>query len=142
MSIGNLHALVRTQIPSVNPDTQVMWLQSTDNAVDDAGKSTPAYAAATTVGANIQPVSGSDIRKYEFLQSQGIFRTVYLFGNKQGLVRLQAKGGDLLQFAPVQGEAVCTWLVKQVPETWDYNLGWCRVIVSMQLDPNNPQAQV
>jgi len=41
----------------------------------------------------------------------------------------------VLQFPRVPGGTVYTWLIKKVAETW--NTGWCRVIVTMQTDPNN-----
>lgn len=142
MSIGNLHNIVRGAINAVSPDQLIPWLVSTGSTVAAGGKATPTYAAPVTVGAQIQPVRGGDLRKYAFLQGQGIFRAVYLFGNVQGIVRVDAKGGDLLQFPIVPEDTnVRTWLVRAVDETWGFNGGWCRVIVSQQLDPNNPQTQ-
>lgn len=140
----NLHGTVRGVIQSVNPDVAIQWLVSTGSTVNSAGKSTPNYAAAANIRGQVQPISGQDLRKYEFLQSQGVYRAVYLFGNVQGIVRVDAKGGDLLKFSQSQapGSPVQTWLVRQVDETWSSDAsggGWCRVIVSLQLDPNNPQ---
>lgn len=141
----NLHGTVRGAIGSVNPDVPVVWIVSTGPTVNNAGKATPTYAAPTSgLRGQVQAVSGQDLRKYAFLQQQGIYRSVYLYGNALGISRVDAKGGDLLKFPQSQapGTPVQTWLIRQVAETWTSDAsggGWCRVIVSLQLDPNNPQ---
>lgn len=145
MSIGNMHSLVRGAINSVNPDIAGQWLVSTGNTVDDAGKSVPGYAAAVPVKLQVQGVSGSDLRKYAFLQGQGVFRAVYMFANPDAINRVESKGSDLLQFPQYPKGVVRTWLVAKIDEPWtagNGDLAWCRVIVSVQLDPNNPVSQV
>lgn len=145
MSIGNLHGLVRGAINSVNPDIAVAWIVSTGATVDEAGKITPGYAAPVNLKAQVQAVSGADLRKYQFLQGQGVFRAVYMYANPDAINRLESKGGDLLQFPQYPTGPVRTWLVVKVDEPWtagNGSLAWCRVIVALQLDPNNPQAQV
>ena len=47
-------------------------------------------------------------------------------------------GGDLLLFPQRPGLAAQTWLIKEVAEVYNPDSGWCRVIVVLQLDPNNP----
>lgn len=144
MAIGNLHGLVRGAINSVNPDIAIVWLVSTGNTVDDAGKSTPSYAAPVNVKGQVQAVSGRDLRKYAFLQAQGVFRAVYMYANPDAINRVESKGGDLLKFQQYPKSVNRTWLVEKVDEPWtagNGNLAWCRVIVSLQLDPNNPVAQ-
>lgn len=144
MSIGNLHGLVRGAINSVNPDIDGQWLISTGNAVSASGKSTPSYAAAVPVKLQVQAVSGSDLRKYAFLQGQGVFRAVYMYANPDAINRVESKGGDLLQFPQYPKGVNRTWLVSKVDEPWtagNGGLSWCRVIVTLQLDPNNPQSQ-
>ena len=144
MSIGNLHGLVRGAINSVNPDIAGQWLVSTGNAVDDAGKSTPSYAAAVPVKLQVQAVTGQDLRKYAFLQAQGVYRAVYMYANPDAINRVESKGGDLLLFKQYPTGAVRTWLITKVDEPWtagNGNLAWSRVIVTLQLDPNNPVSQ-
>ena len=131
----NLHGLVRGVVGAVNPDTVVQWQASTGQTVATGGKQTATFAAAVPKKANIQPVSTGDIKKYEFLQSQGIYRAVYLFGVVGAIDRLRRFGGDLLQFPATKGDASRTWLVKAVDEQWP---DWCRVIVVGELDPYNP----
>ena len=140
----NLHGTVRGAITSVNPDIQVTWVASTGQSTSTAGKRTPGYATPVVLRAQVQAVTGQDLRKYNFLQGQGVYRAVYLFGNKQAIVKVNQQGGDLLKFPQSQapGTPVQTWLIRQVDETWTSDAsqlgGWCRVIVSLQTDPNNP----
>jgi hypothetical protein len=132
----NLHGTVRGAITSVNSDIPIQYLQSTGNTVGPSGKSTPGYAAAVTIMGQVQPVSGGQLRKYSFLQANGTYKSVHLYGDIEAIQRVSNGGGDLLQFPIVPGGPVYTWLVTKVDETW--NTGWCRVIVTLQLDPNNP----
>lgn len=133
----NLHGIVRGAITSVNSDIPIIYLQSTGNTVGVTGKQTPTYAAPVTIPGQVQPVSGAQLRKYAFLQAQGTYKSVYFYGDIEAIVRSMQRGGDLLQFAdPSTGNVSATWLVSKVDETW--KTGWCRVIVTLQLDPNNP----
>jgi hypothetical protein len=141
MGIGNLHGLVRGAINTVNPDISVQWLVSTGNTVAAGGKQTPTYATPVTLRAQVQAVSGSDLQKYNFLQAQGVYRAVYMYGAPDAINRVESKGGDLLKFPQYPGNTVRTWLIRQVDEPWtagNGGLSWSRVIVALQLDPNNP----
>lgn len=131
----NLHNVVRGAIPAVNDDQTVTYYASVAQSVATGGKQTPNYVDPYEVSAQIQPVSTDDIRKYAFLQMQGIYRSVYLYGQLNAIDRGAAQGGDLLQFPEIPGGPTRTWLVKQVAEQY---AGWCRVIVVLQLDPYNP----
>jgi hypothetical protein len=145
VTIGNLHSLVRDVINSVNPDIPVQWLVSTGNLIGPSGKSTPSYAIAVTVKAQVQALRGSDLRKYSFLQAQGVHRAVYMFANPDAINRVESKGGDLLVFGQYPNGTPKTWLVTAVDEPWtsgNGDLAWSRVIVTLQLDPNNPVSQV
>lgn len=135
----NLHGLVRGAISAINPDRLVQWLASTGNTVSDTGKQTPSYAAAAPLMGQIQPASTEMLRKYDYLQAQGKYYTVYFYGREQAINRVENKGGDLLQFSEIPGGTVRTWLIVQVPEQWP---DWCRVLCCLQLDPNNPVTQL
>lgn len=135
----NLHAIVRGAIGTVNGDITVQYRQST-GAAAVLGKLTPTYAADVPMQAQVQPVGGSDLRKYNFLNAQGTYKAVYMYGATDAIVRSMQKGGDILVFAdPESGNQVATWLVTKTDETWAPGVGWCRVIVTLQLDPDNPQ---
>lgn len=144
MSIGNLHGLVRGAINSVNPDIAGNWIISTGTVIAVGGKSNPTYAAPSPVKLQVQGVRGSDLRKYDFLQGNGIYRAVYMFSNPDAINRLVQKGADLLTFPQYPRGPVCTWLVSAIDEPWTSGngiLAWTRIIVTLQLDPNNPVSQ-
>lgn len=128
----NLHGIVRGAITTVNPDILAVWLQSTGRTSDAAGNQTPTYAAAATIPVQVQAMSAQSLRHLNGLNTQNILRSVYCYGNKQGVQRVAQKGGDLLQFPDVPnptGGTVRNWLVIQVIETWP---DWSHVIVEQQ----------
>ena len=96
------------------------------------GAQTPTYVD-TTVPMQIQALSGKDLKHAEFLNMQGVKRSVYLFGDVQGVVRPDVKGGDILQFPETRGGANRDFLVVVVFETWTPDTaGFCRVGVVLQ----------
>jgi len=130
----NLHAIVRGAIGSVNPDVSASLLVSTGSTVNAAGKRTPTYATGVTVRIQVQPTSGKDVERLAALNIQGIPRTVYMFGNTQGVQRVVAKGGDLLQFSAFKSESVTTWLVVLVDGPWNVEQGgWTKLLVVQQV---------
>jgi hypothetical protein len=129
----NLHGIVRGAIGTVNPDQAVTYRASTGYSTGADGTRTPTYAADVTVSAQVQALSGQDLKHTDFLNIQGVKRAVYLFGNTQGVVRPDVKGGDLLVFPQALGGTPQTWLVVVVLETWNPDrLGWCKVGVVLQ----------
>lgn len=131
----NLHGIVRPAINSVNPDKTALYLRSVGNTVNADFSQTPTYAPGVPVRVQIQPLDKEGLQHVEKLNMTGVFRTLFVFGNMQGIVRVQAKGGDLLKFAPFQGEAVQTWKVVEPDGPWDVNDGgWTKIIVVLQTD--------
>lgn len=132
----NLHAITRPAITAVNADTAATWLVSAAPTVNPDGSQTPNYAAAQSVTAQIQPPSGKLLAHAEFLNIQGTIRSVYMYGNPQSISRVDAKGGDLLQFPQYPGAPVDNWLVLIVEEQgWDLtDANWTRVGVVLQTD--------
>lgn len=131
----NLHGIVRPAINSVNPDRTALYLKSMGPTSNADFSQTPTYAAGVAVRVQIQPLDKEGLRHVEKLNMTGVFRTVFMFGNPQGVVRVQAKGGDLLQFRPFQGEAAQNWLVVEPAGPWNVeNGGWTKLIVVLQTD--------
>lgn len=132
----NLHSLVRGPINSVNPDKTALLLKSIGATVNADFSQTPGYAPGVAVRIQIQPLGKEELRHIEKLNLQGVFRTIYMYGNTQGIVRVLAQGGDLLQFAPFQGQAVQNWkVVGPVDGPWDVDSGgWTKFIVCLQTD--------
>ncbi len=132
----NLHGIVRGAINSVNADRPALYLKSTGNSINADFSQTPAYAPAVPVRVQIQPLGKEELRHIEKLNLQGVFRTVFMFGNTQGVVRVLAQGGDLLQFAPFQGQAAQNWkVVGPVDGPWNVEYGgWTKFLVQLQTD--------
>ena len=125
----NLHGTVRGAITSVNPDILASFQRSTGNTVGADFAQTPTYAAAVPVRIQSQALSGGMLRHSEFLNLQGVLRSVYMYGNTQGIVRPTQQGGDLLTFKLVPGGPDFLWKVVTVVETWP---DWSLVIVCLQ----------
>jgi hypothetical protein len=129
----NLHDIVRGGVTTVNPDIPGILRQSTGFTVDPAtGRPVPAYTDYPNVPLQVQALSSKDLKHVNYLGIQGVRRSVYMYGNTQGINRPNAEGGDLLIFPEQPGAAPQTWLVAIVFETWP---DWCRVGVTLQTDP-------
>lgn len=131
----NLHGLVRGVITSVNPDVQVGYWKSNGYTQDATFKQVPSYAHSVQIPAQVQALSGKDLRHEALQNIQGVVRAVYLYGNVQGVVRADMKGGDMFGFAQVPGGTVQYWKVVAVLETWP---DWCKVAVTLQTDTAAP----
>lgn len=132
----NLHAITRGAIQAVNADTPAKWLVSTGSTGNPDGSKTPTYAAPQPVAAQVQPPSGETLKHAEFLNIQGTLRDVWMYGNPQAIVRVDAKGGDLLQFPQNVGAPIDNWLAFVVHENgWSLTDGsWSHVGVVLQVD--------
>lgn len=131
----NLHGIVRGPINYVNPDRTALYLKSIGATMNADFTQTPGYATGVGVRIQVQPLDKEELRHVDALNLEGVFRTVYMYGNTQGVVRVQAKGGDLLQFRTFQGEAVQNWKVIDVGGPWNVeNGGWTKVLVCLQTD--------
>lgn len=134
----NLHAIVTPAISAINPPMLGSVSISTGFTQNADFSRTPTYSTATGVSMQVQPLTSKQIEHVDALNLQGIFKSVYLNGRIDGLVRVAGKGGDLL-FLPTgySGQALDVWLVVEQAEAWDTD-GWCRAIVQLQ---NNPPVQ-
>jgi len=131
----NVHVAANNAIQVVNPDGLYTFYASTGNAINAAGKQVPSYAAGANVSMQIQAISARDLKHMEGLNIEGVVRSVHMYGNTQGVVRVTQKGGDLLYFPEVPGGTLRVWKVVKVVETWP---DWCHVIVNMQTDSAPP----
>lgn len=130
----NLHAIVRGAINTVNPDLAGFYYASNGYATNTAGARTPAYIK-TPMQLQVQALSGRDLKHEDFMNMQGVKRSVYMFGNTVGVDRPDVKGGDLLSFPQVSGGTPQLWLVVVVLESWSPDpASWCKVGVVLQTD--------
>lgn len=124
----NLRALANPFTQVVNANISIPWIQSTGYTTDINGKRTPTNTTKTLQG-QVQAMSATDLRHVDALSITGVMRSVYLYGNVQGIVRADQQGGDILQFPETPGGVMRNWLVTTVVETWST---WCHVIVTLQ----------
>lgn len=125
----NLHGIVRGAITTVNPDLLVPYYRSAGYGKDSTFAQTPQYAAPVNVPIQVQALTGRWLQHRDLLDIQGVLRSVHMYGNTQGIVRADKKGGDLLYFPQVPGGQSYFWKVAAVLETWP---DWCHLAVVMQ----------
>lgn len=130
----NLHGIVRGAITSVNPDISATLLRSNGYVTGADGKQVPVFLSFSGK-IQVQGVSAKDLEHTDYLNIQGVLRTVYLVGNWAGVVRADQKGGDIMKFPQVPGAAIQDWRVVSVKETWP---DWCSVIVWLQSTVTTP----
>lgn len=131
----NVRAAANAAIQAVNPDIFEPFYRSTGFTIDAAKKQVPTYAAGVNVSMQVQAVDARELRHLEGMNVQGVVRSVHMYGNTQGVVRVNQTGGDLLYFPEVPGGTRRVWKVVKVVETW---ADWCHVIVNMQTDAAPP----
>lgn len=130
----NLHTIVRGAINSVNPDISGTLYKSVGYTTNTAGVQTPNYVQ-TTVQIQVQASTGKDLQHPNFINVQGVKRSVYMFGNQQGVSRPDVIGGDMLAFPQTVGGTRQLWLVVAVLETWSPDAaGFCKLGVVLQQD--------
>lgn len=121
----NLHGIAGPIIAAVNPMILATIKYSDGYEPGPGLTQVPKYRVVPDVQAQVQPLSAGDLKHLEAQNIQGVQRSVYLYGDIQGVVRPAEKGGDLLIFG---GQV---WLVTVVFETWP---DWCKVGVTLQMD--------
>lgn len=77
--------------------------------------------------AQIQPLSGQDLRQIDGLNLQGDKKAIYISGDLSGIVRLTAKGGDLVTLPDSS-----VWLINNQAEPWSSTAGWTKGIMTLQ----------
>lgn len=120
----NLHGIVSGAIGTINPNVTVSIEVSTGTTMLDDGTRVPKYASPVAVLAQIQPLTGGDLRQLESLNLQGDFQGIYISGNIDGLVRADNKGGDKITFPDGR-----VYLVTTVLESWP---DWTKCAVTLQ----------
>jgi hypothetical protein len=131
-----LHAAVRSVIPAINPDVAGWWYRSSGSVQDPTTtRQVPTFQAPVSVQLQVQPPSAKDLRFAEFLQLQGVIRTVFMFSDPQGTVRVSQTGNDLLLFPQWAGTPNDTWLVARPDEGWNVDSGgWTKLFAVLQTD--------
>jgi len=120
----NLHGIVSNAIATVNPFRQVVISINTGSTTDASGKRQPTYADPQPAMGQIQALTQNDIFQLEGMNIQGVHSKMYIQGNISGLVRVDRKGGDIVQSSDGK-----MWLVSAVLEAWP---DWCAVALILQ----------
>lgn len=121
----NLHGIASAAIAAVNPMVLISVEVSTGSTTLDDGTRVPAFAKPVVVSAQIQPLTGGDLRQVEGLNLQGEFQGIYINGHIDGLVRSENKGGDRITLV----ESGNVYLVTMVLENWP---DWTKVVATLQ----------
>lgn len=135
MKMINVRGAANAVIQTVNPNIIGKWYKNTGYTVNASKKQVPTFAAGVDVPLQVQAVTAADLRHLENLNVEGVLRSVHMYGNAQGVVRVSSKGGDLLYFPEVPAGTLRIWKVVKVLETWP---DWCHVIVNLQTDTAPP----
>lgn len=123
----NLHGIAGPIVGAVNPNFPVSVQFSTGFAVDAAFKQVPSYSAPVTLLAQVQPITTRDLQQLEGINLGGVRWKCYLYGEVDGVVRPDMKGGDLITISSGRHQGV--WLVAQVMEQFP---DWCCAAIVQQ----------
>jgi len=133
----NVRLAANAAIQVVNPDIAGMFYRSTGFTLSPTTrKQVPTYDTNVVgIRIQVQAVDAANLRHLDSLNIEGVVRSVHMWGNTQGVVRVNQQGGDLLYFPEVQGQQPRIWKVVKVVETW---ADWSHVIVNLQTDTAPP----
>jgi len=131
----NLHLAVRQVIPAINPDIAGYWYVNKGFVTGPDGRQVASFRPAVSMQLQVQSPSSRDLRFAEFLQLQGVIRTVWMFSDPQGIVRVNQTGSDLLLFPQWDGSQNDAWLVARPDEGWNVDQGgWSKMLAVLQTD--------
>lgn len=126
----NVFGIANAAVQIVNRNIPATWRRSEGYTIDEAGLQIPQYID-TDVSVQSQAVSGDSLAFTNGLDIQGVMRSVYMYGNVQGVVRSDERGGDLLIFPQTPRDPAQVWKIVTVVETWP---DWAHVIAVLQTD--------
>ena len=86
-----------------------------------------AMTTSMTIIAQVQALSGGDLRHTDALNLQGSHRVLYANLDIRGIVRVTLRGGDLVILPDGS-----VWLVQQSVEPWYSSAGWVKALITRQ----------
>lgn len=119
----NLHRIVSGVVAAVNPQIVVVISANAGYTTNQDGSRAPAFNSFSAI-AQMQPLTGGDLKKIEGLNLNGTLRAFYFYGEVDPAIRNAIKGGDIIT-TPDGNE----WLVAQSLEQWP---DWCKVATVLQ----------
>lgn len=120
----NLHGIVSQVISAVNPREPVTIQFSTGSTTGADFSRQPAFSAPLAMLGQIQALTTPELRLLDQLNLQGAQRTIYLFGDVQGIIRVSQQGGDLITLADGS-----IWLTVTILEQWP---NWVKAAIKLQ----------
>jgi hypothetical protein len=126
----DLRSIANQVSDAVNPNLIVSVQASTGYTTGMGLRQVPTYAAPVTGPAQLQALDGSELKKLDGLNIQGVVRAIYLRGPLSAVIRPNGIGGDLVTIAaPAPAQYVGTWLVVKVLEAWPL---WTKCAIYLQ----------
>ena len=119
----NLHNVVRGAVTSINQDVTATLKINKGYTTAADGTRTPSFETYNNIEIQVQNLNNDALQHSSNLNSQTLQGTVFIPRTINGIVRRDAKGGDILIFNSK------TWIVTHVQESWE---GWSKAIVTMQ----------
>ncbi|RQR70525.1 MULTISPECIES: hypothetical protein [unclassified Burkholderia] len=123
----NLHGIAAPCVAAVNPWVTVSLQASSGYTTTPDGTRTPISADPVTMAAQVQSLTYKDLVQLDGLNIQGEQLALYLYGNWQGVLRPEIRGGDLVTLPDDS-----LWLVTHVLENWSLTSNWRKVAITRQ----------
>lgn len=125
----NLRQMANSITSGVNKNQEATLMTNTGYSFSDDGMQISSYES-TSIIAQIQGLSTSDLAHLDGFNQQGQYNSVYINGVLDAQIRSMNKGEDKIEFIP-QGESTPTeWRIIKVVER--YNDIWTKVVVCRQ----------
>jgi hypothetical protein len=122
----NLHAIVGPIVSAINPTQIIQIAMGSGYATAADGTLTASYESAS-FPAQIQALTGRELRHVDALNIQGTMRALYLYGNVTGIIRFSQTNGSLVKFPDGS-----VWMCFVEFEPWSVTAGWCKIGVLSQ----------
>lgn len=124
----NLHEIVSNAINSINPLQDIKITPRGGYTVNQYGETTVSEGSSYIVKADVQPVSGEDIKFINNYNESTVYKAFWVSSNVFGLNRPMAKSGDKIEW---NGK---TYYVVNMPEDWYETVGWSHFVGALQLN--------
>lgn len=116
----NLRNIANAQTRAVNPNLTVQWRAYLSSTISSSGKSSPTYAAARSLTAQVQALTKKEVEHLDAMNLSPCERAAYVNGQLQAFDRHEQTGGDMLFFENRW------WKVMAILEGFT-TAGWSRV---------------
>lgn len=124
----NLRNIANGVVASVNPNMAAVLRMNDGFTVDDAGNQIANFIE-TDITIQTQSIATADLEHLNLVNQQGQFIYAYANGQIGALRRTQGKGAEQIMFTAYGENEPCTWLVKQVLESY---ATWVKVLLWRQ----------